>query len=224
MNINILMIEDDAELAGLLTDFLLKYNIKVQNYEDPYLGISALDIGKFDLLILDLSLPGMDGLDICKEVREKSNIPIIISSARSDVDDKIIGLMLGADDYLPKPYEPKELHARIVSVLRRYQKDGSKSKKEDVLKLDKDAMVIIFKDVHLDLTKAEYEILGYLIEKKNCAISRIELLNHSLSLDDEKESRSLDVIISRLRQKLGDNSKNPKYIHSIRGMGYRLQM
>lgn len=218
------MIEDDTELAGLLTNFLLKYNISVQNYEDPYLGISALDIGKFDLLILDLSLPGMDGLDICKEVREKSNIPIIISSARSDVDDKIVGLMLGADDYLPKPYEPKELYARIISVLRRYQIKDDKQEKDDVLKLDKDAMMITFEENPLELTKAEYEILSYLIEKKNCAISRIELLNNSLSLDDEKESRSLDVIVSRLRQKLGESSKSPKYIHSIRGMGYRLQM
>jgi len=217
------MIEDDAELAGLLTNFLLRYNIKVQNYEDPYLGISALDIGNFDLLILDLSLPGMDGLDICKEVREKSNIPIIISSARSDVDDKIIGLMLGADDYLPKPYEPKELHARIISVLRRYQNRDDKQQKEEVLKLDKDAMAVSFFGNNLDLTKAEYEILSHLIEKKNCAISRVELINHSVSLDDEKQSRSLDVIISRIRQKLGESSKNPKYIHSIRGIGYRLQ-
>ena len=224
MNIKILMIEDDAELAQLLSDFLLKYNILVENYEDPYLGISALDIGKYDLLLLDLSLPGMDGLDICKEVREKSTIPIIISSARSDVDDKILGLMLGADDYLPKPYEPKELYARITSVLRRYQKDLNTPEKKEILILNKDAMSIKFNEVVLHLTKAEYEILSYLIEKKNCAVSRVELINNSLSLDDEKESRSLDVIVSRLRQKLGESSKEPKYIHSIRGIGYRLQI
>jgi two-component system OmpR family response regulator len=224
MKIKILMIEDDAELAQLLSDFLLKYNIAVENYEDPYLGISALDIGKYDLLILDLSLPGMDGLDICKEVREKSTIPIIISSARSDVDDKILGLMLGADDYLPKPYEPKELHARIISVLRRYQKDLPEPEKKEALILDKNAMSVRFKGERLQLTKAEYEILSYLIEKKNCAVSRVELINNSLSLDDEKESRSLDVIVSRLRQKLGESSKEPKYIHSIRGIGYRLQI
>ena len=224
MNIKILTIEDDTELAQLLSDFLLRYNILVENYEDPYLGISALDIGKYDLLLLDLSLPGMDGLDICKEVREKSTIPIIISSARSDVDDKILGLMLGADDYLPKPYEPKELYARITSVLRRYQKDLNAPEKKEILILNKDAMSIKFNKVVLHLTKAEYEILSYLIEKKNCAVSRVELINNSLSLDDEKESRSLDVIVSRLRQKLGESSKEPKYIHSIRGVGYRLQI
>ena len=104
---NIAMIEDDIELAELLIDFLAKYNIKVANYDDPFLGLSALNINHYDLLILDLSLPGMDGIEICKEIRAKSNIPIIISSARSDLEDKIIGLSLGADDYLPKPYAPK---------------------------------------------------------------------------------------------------------------------
>ena len=218
------MIEDDTELANLLISFLSKYNINITNFEDPYLGISALNIEKYDLLILDLSLPGMDGLDICKEVREKSNIPIIISSARSDVDDKIIGLMLGADDYLPKPYEPKELYARIVSVLRRYKKEFTQDEEQSALRLDQKAMKIFFKDQPLTLTKAEYEILSYMVQKSNCAITRVELINHSLSLDDEKESRSLDVIISRIRQKLGESSKNPRYIHSIRGMGYRLQL
>ncbi len=224
MNIKIAMIEDDTELAYLLITYLSNYNISIKNYEDPYLGMSALNIEKFDLLILDLSLPGMDGLEICKEIREKSNIPIIISSARSDVDDKIIGLMLGADDYLPKPYEPKELYARIVSVLRRYKKEFMQKERKSVLELDAKAMKILFKNKPLNLTGAEFEILSYMIKKSNCALSRVELINQSLSLDDEKESRSLDVIISRIRQKLGENSKNPRYIHSIRGIGYRLQI
>ena len=98
MQPNLLMIEDDVELAEILCNFLKRYNITVTNYDDPYLGISALSLTKYDLLILDLSLPGMDGLEICKEVRTKSDIPIIISSARSDLEDKIVGLELGADD------------------------------------------------------------------------------------------------------------------------------
>lgn len=119
--INILMIEDDAEFASLLTHYLAKYNLKVTNYQDPYLGLSA-GVEKFDLLILDLTLPGMDGLEVCKEVVSKYDIPIIISSARSDLSDKVIGLQLGADDYLPKPYDPQEMYARIISLLRRYKK------------------------------------------------------------------------------------------------------
>ena len=119
--INILMIEDDAQFASLLTHYLAKYNLKVTNYQDPYLGLSA-GVEKFDLLILDLTLPGMDGLEVCKEVVSKYDIPIIISSARSDLSDKVIGLQLGADDYLPKPYDPQEMYARIISLLRRYKK------------------------------------------------------------------------------------------------------
>ena len=226
MQPNLLMIEDDVELAQILCDFLKRYNITVTNYDDPYLGISALSLTKYDLLILDLSLPGMDGLEICKEVRAKNDIPIIISSARSDLEDKIIGLELGADDYLPKPYEPKELYARIMSVLRRYKKSNSPHEEEALTcnLVDKEeAHSIYFNNVPLSLTPAEYEVLAHLIKKNNCVVSRAELINSSLSLNDENESRSLDVLISRIRTKLGESSKEPKMIHSVRGIGYRLQ-
>lgn len=224
MNPNILMIEDDVELAQILTDFLKRYNVHVENYDDPYLGISALSLKKYDLLILDLSLPGMDGLEICKEVRAKSDIPIIISSARSDVEDKIIGLELGADDYLPKPYEPKELYARIMSVLRRYKRSTNPQEKEKQtdLKLSENGADILFHDSVLNLTRAEFEVLAYMIKKDNCVIPRSELIGNAPSLNEESDSRSLDVLISRIRTKLGESSKEQKHIHSIRGIGYRL--
>ena len=119
--INILMIEDDPEFSLFLGEYLEKYNIKITNYEDPFLGLSA-NIANFDLLILDLTLPGIDGLEVCKQVADNYNIPIIISSARSDVTDKIMGLQIGADYYLPKPYDPKEMYAVIQSLLRRTKK------------------------------------------------------------------------------------------------------
>ncbi len=224
MQPTLLMIEDDVELALILCDFLKRYNIHVDSYEDPFLGISALSLKKYDLLILDLSLPGMDGLEICKEVRAKNDIPIIISSARSDLEDKIIGLELGADDYLPKPYEPKELYARIMSVLRRYKKSHLAHDEALTCKLvlKEEAHLILFEGSPLTLTPAEYEVLAHLIKKNNCVVSRAELLNNALSLDEENESRSLDVLISRIRTKLGESSKEPKMIHSIRGIGYRL--
>ncbi len=103
------MIEDDLELAEVLSLYLKQFNIEVTNYEEPFLALSSLKLQKFDLIILDLTLPGMDGLDVCKEIVEKFNIPIIISSARSDITDKVTALKLGADDYLPKPYDPREL-------------------------------------------------------------------------------------------------------------------
>ncbi|QEH07641.1 response regulator transcription factor [Sulfurospirillum multivorans] len=225
MQPNLIMIEDDVELAEILCNFLKRYNITVTNYDDPYLGISALSLIKYDLLILDLSLPGMDGLEICKEVRAKSDIPIIISSARSDLEDKIVGLELGADDYLPKPYEPKELYARIISVLRRYKKSNSVSEESSssTLILKEESHTIFFQGTPLTLTPAEYDVLTHLIKKNNCVVSRTELLNSALSLNEENESRSLDVLISRIRTKLGESSKEPKLIHSVRGIGYRLQ-
>jgi len=224
MNPNIIMIEDDEELAMILTNFLQRYNVTVENYEDPYLGISALNLKTYDLLILDLSLPGMDGLEICKEIREKNDIPIIISSARSDVEDKIIGLELGADDYLPKPYEPKELYARIMSVLRRYKLNSKSQNDTSVIKLNENNTNVLFHDNILTLTKAEFEVLSYLITKAGYIISRSELIGNAPSLNSQNESRSLDVLISRIRAKLGESSKNQKHIHSIRGVGYRLQL
>lgn len=224
MQPKLLMIEDDTELALILCDFLKRYNISVDSYEDPFIGISALSLNKYDLLILDLSLPGMDGLEICKEVRSKSDIPIIISSARSDLEDKIVGLELGADDYLPKPYEPKELYARIMSVLRRYKKSNHAGEEQHLCKLvlKEEAHLIYFENLPLSLTPAEYDVLAHLIKKNNCVVSRTELLNQALTLDEENESRSLDVLISRIRAKLGESSKEPRLIHSIRGIGYRL--
>lgn len=224
MNPNILMIEDDTELAQILTDFLKKYNVIVENFDDPFLGISALSLKPYDLLILDLSLPGMDGLEICKEVRTKSDIPIIISSARSDVEDKIIGLELGADDYLPKPYEPKELYARIMSVLRRYKRSNNplEEEKNCDIKLSVDSEYILFKGKELPLTRAEFEVLSYMLKKDGCVIPRSELIGSAPSLNEDSDSRSLDVLISRIRAKLGESSKEQKHIISIRGVGYRL--
>ncbi len=223
--INVLMIEDDTEFAEILGEYLAKYNIKITNYEDPYLGLSA-GIKNYDLLILDLTLPGIDGLDVCKEVVEKYNIPIIISSARSDISDKVIGLQIGADDYLPKPYDPKEMYARIQSLIRRYKKTNALNENVTYnssgdFRVDEKRHQIFLKNEPLNLTPAEYEILSYMIKQIGYSISREQLVYNCSSLKD-KGSKSLDVIMGRLRNKIGDSSKNPKYIHSVRGIGYKL--
>ena len=215
--INILMIEDDAEFAELLTEYLAQYDIKVTNFEDPYLGLSA-GVKKYDLLILDLTLPGMDGLEVCKEVVEKYDIPIIISSARSDINDKVEGLALGADDYLPKPYDPKEMYARITSLLRRYSKSSSGEivtpKSDFELKGD----TIYFKDEALTLTPAEFEVLSLLVKHQGITQSREQIINASGAMSMDSQGKSLDVIISKIRTKLGDN----KRIQAVRGVGYKL--
>ena len=220
--INVLMIEDDPEFAEILSEYLSQYNIKITNYEDPYLGLSA-GIKNYDLMILDLTLPGIDGLDVCREVVQKYDIPIIISSARSDVSDKVIGLQIGADDYLPKPYDPKEMYARIISLIRRYKKSSEPSNESvsTLFKVDEKRHQIFYDNEPLNLTPAEYEILSYLIQQHGFSVSREQLVHHCKSLKD-KGSKSLDVIIGRLRTKIGESSKTPKHIHSVRGIGYKL--
>jgi len=212
--INILMIEDDPEFAEILSEYLAQFDMKVTNYEDPFLGLSA-GVEKYDLIILDLTLPGMDGLEACEELGRKYNIPIIISSARSDISDKVESLRLGADDYLPKPYDPKELHARILSLLRRYNKEGKNSEPESDFVIKGDT--IYYKGNALQLTPAEFEILTQLVAKQGIALSREQLINASTTMSDSAQ-KSLDVIISKIRAKLGD----PKLIQAVRGVGYKL--
>ncbi len=216
--IKILMIEDDEEITLLLKKYLEQYGITIIGFTKPSSALNSLEIEKYDLIILDLSLPEMDGLDVCKKIRLKCNIPIIISSARSDLSDKVMGLELGADDYLPKPYEPRELVARVKSVLRRYASINSNSSE---FSINHDKMQIFKNNEVLDLTQAEYEILKLFIEKKEMVISREFIANNVEAIKWDSSDRSIDVIISRIRHKLNDNPKSPKYIKSIRGIGYK---
>lgn len=210
------MIEDDAEYASLLSDFLARYNLKVTNYQDPYLGLSA-GIEKYDLLILDLTLPGMDGLEVCKEVVSKYDIPIIISSARSDLSDKVTGLQLGADDYLPKPYDPQEMYARIVSLLRRYKKTHESSEPTFALMLDESKESVTLNGEAIDLTPAEFVVIRLLIKNRNATVSKEQILYDSEVFEYGSDG-SLAVIINRLRKKLGSKVN----IKTVRGVGYRL--
>ncbi len=215
--INILMIEDDAEFASLLTHYLAKYNLKVTNYQDPYLGLSA-GVEKFDLLILDLTLPGMDGLEVCKEVVSKYDIPIIISSARSDLSDKVIGLQLGADDYLPKPYDPQEMYARIISLLRRYKKINEiEDEPTYPLMLDAQKEEITLDGQELDLTPAEFVVLKLLIEQRGSTVSKEQIFYDSEVFQFGTDG-SLSVIMNRLRKKVGEGV----HIKTVRGVGYKL--
>lgn len=223
--IKILMIEDDTELAEILSEYLSKFDMKISVAEDPYIGISKLNLEHFNLLILDLTLPGMDGLEVCKEIRKKNNIPIIISSARHDLTDKVNAFEFGADDYLPKPYNPQELLVRIKSHIRRQNVNfevSSKQNEEKDLAVNDFEHIITFKGNTLNLTAAEYDILAYLIKKEGGAISREELIYNCNAINEDSTNKSIDVIIGRIRTKLGENPKEPVYIHAIRGVGYKL--
>jgi len=218
-----LIIEDDPELSLILTNYLTKYDMEVIGAEDPYIGLSLLTQHDFDLVILDLTLPGMDGLEMIPKIREHSSIPIIISSARDDITDKVIGLERGADDYMPKPYDPRELVTRIKTILRRtHINDKAKKKKDDTFKVDKTSRTIIFKDKLLDLTAAEFDVLSMLIAHKNGSVSREQLLYESEHIDDESSVKNIDVIISRIRHKIAKIDPDNIYIKPIRGVGYLL--
>ena len=222
--IKIAMIEDDLELAEVLSLYLKQFNIEVVNFEEPFLALSSLKLQKFDLLILDLTLPGMDGLDVCKRVVDEFNIPIIISSARSDISDKVTALKLGADDYLPKPYDPRELEIRIRTILRRFNK--SYEKEEPNIKktfiLDEEKKDITKDGNSIKLTAAEFEILSLFIKREGFIVSRDDIFENSDILNSDYESSgSLAVIINRIRHKIEDNQKDPKYLQTIRGMGYK---
>jgi two-component system OmpR family response regulator len=217
--IKILMIEDDLELAEILTEFLERYDFDVKTEDDPFKALSILKLESFDVVILDLTLPGMDGLEVCEAIRERQNIPIIISSARSDVTDKVKALELGADDYLPKPYDPRELEARIHSVLRRYEAktEAAEEAKSD-FKLDESAMQISYKGRVLELTNAEYGILAYMIKKEGMVVSREDIIHNVSAINEDSSNKSIDVMVGRIRNKLGDKS----LIESVRGIGYKL--
>ncbi|NLO16971.1 MAG: response regulator transcription factor [Arcobacter butzleri] len=219
----IVMIEDDMELAFMLTSYLKKFNINVTNYEDPFIGLSAISLKKYDLVILDLTLPGLDGLEVCKEIVKKYDIPIIISSARSDITDKVTALELGADDYLPKPYDPRELEVRIKTILRRYNlQEENNNTNNEIFKLDELKKEITKNGEFIKFTVAEYEVFSLFIQRKGFVISREEIFeNCSSLLGDEENSGSLAVIINRIRHKIEDDPKNPRYLQTIRGMGYR---
>ena len=214
--INILMIEDDPEFAELLSEYLSQFNIKITNFEDPYLGLSA-GVKKYDLMILDLTLPGMDGLEVCEEVVRKYDMPVIISSARSDISDKVKSFELGAYDYLPKPYDPKEMYARIMSILNRLNKgEGKASLPQSDFEIKGDT--IYFKGTALSLTPAEFEVLSLLVKNQGITQSREQIINTSGTMSIDSQGKSLDVIISKIRTKLNDN----KRIQAVRGVGYKL--
>lgn len=221
MTRQILMIEDDAELAEILSEYLQSHDMSVEIANDPFIGISLLNLKEFDLVILDLTLPGIDGLEVCKQIRTKHNVPIIISSARQDLTDKVNALDNGADDYLPKPYDPEELLARIRSHLRRMNPPASEEAKKDIV-LNEHEHNIYFKGESLNLTAAEYDILRLLLKKQGGVASREEIIYGCDSINEDSTNKSIDVMIGRIRTKLGESPKDAKYIHAVRGVGYRL--
>ncbi|MBI5543059.1 MAG: response regulator transcription factor [Deltaproteobacteria bacterium] len=217
----VLIIDDDEELNALLTEYLGRYGFVTATAAHPEEGLRAIKAQPPDILVLDVMLPGMDGFAVCRKVRETSRVPIVMLTARGDVPDRILGLELGADDYLPKPFEPRELVARLNAVLRRGPLAPPAERiRVGELELDVSARMASLQGRALCLTTAEFELLCLLVRHRGRVLSRERILDETRGLDWEAFDRSIDVLVSRLRHKLGDDSKNPGFIKTIWGRGY----
>jgi DNA-binding response OmpR family regulator len=217
----ILIIDDDEKLNRLLTDFLSEFGFKTLTATHPEDGLKQLSRKSPDLVILDVMLPGMDGFEVCKTIRQHSLVPIIMLTARGELMDKVVGLELGADDYLPKPFEPRELVARIHSVLRRTHKiDQTRPQSFDRLVIDVSRHIVKLDEKIVDLTTNEFAALVLLTGNPGKVFTRDEILQELRGIDCDAFNRSVDITMSRLRQKLNDDPKNPIFIKTVWGTGY----
>lgn len=216
----VLIIDDDERLNAVLTEYLGRFGFVVSAATRPGAGLRALKADPPDLLLLDVMLPEVDGLTVCRKIRETSQIPIIMLTARGDVADRIVGLELGADDYLPKPFEPRELVARIQAVLRRGSEGGLEVVRAGAVELNWTTRSAALAGRPLDLTTAELELLGFLMRHQGRVLSRERIIGGTHGINWEAYDRSIDVLVSRLRQKLGDDPRRPAFIRTVRGVGY----
>jgi len=218
----ILLIDDDEKLAGLLGSYFERFDLKLVSALRPSIGLEMLQTEKPDLVILDVMLPEQDGFEVCRTIRKTKSIPIIMLTARGEVTDRIVGLEIGADDYLPKPFEPRELVARIQNVLRRAASedvDSEELKFKDLM-LNTERRTVELDGSPLELTTMEFELLALFARNAGKAMSRDEILNGLRGIDAQIFSRSVDILVSRLRQKLNDTAKQPRFIKTVWGKGY----
>ena len=223
----ILIVEDELDLANLIKDYLEKEIYEVEICTEGDKAIEIFDKFKPSLVILDLMLPGMNGYEICQNIRIKSTIPILILSAKIDEFDKVKGLDLGADDYITKPFRPKELLARVNAQLRRSQVFN----KENIEIIEIENIRIYTKEYKvekdgrdLDLSRNEFELLVFLSKNPKQVFSREQLYERIWGFDSYGDLNTVTVTINRLRQKIEDNPKNPKYILTVWGVGYKFEI
>jgi len=219
----ILIIDDDVQLTELVDEFLTSQNYEIIIKHTPEKGLDYLAKKKADIIILDIMLPEMDGFQVLRKIRETLSTPIIMLTARGEVTDRIVGLELGADDYLPKPFEPRELLARIQSILRRSHSDagivGHVLFKG--LSVDKTRQEVILDDKVISLSTTEYEALLLFIEHATETLDREFLVENLRGISWQSYDRSVDVLVSRLRSKLGETPHNTRFIKTIHGVGYK---
>ena len=221
--IHALLIEDDRKLAALLIEFLGQNGVEAVLAQDGVQALQHLAAQKFDILLVDLMLPGMDGLPLSRKIRERWNTPLIMVTARGDDADKIVGLELGADDYLAKPFNPRELLARIRAVLRRAEPGEQAKFQSGGLLIDFAAREVLVDGARQTLTAHEFELLVALARNAGRVLTRDQLLEQMKGDQaDDAFDRSIDVHVSRLRQKIEPDPRHPRYVKTVRGAGYLL--
>ncbi len=219
----ILLIDDDKKLANLLEKYFAKFGLELVSESLPSEGIKTFRKISPDLVILDVMLPEMDGFEVCRLLRNESNVPIVMLTARGDVNDRVVGLEIGADDYLPKPFEPKELVARIENILSRINNKSQVA--DDLLTFGKltikpTSYEVMVSGKKIDLTTKEYTLLTLMTSSSGKVFSRDDIMNELSGIDSELFSRSVDILVSRLRNKL----KPLDYIQTVWGVGYKFEI
>ena len=221
----VLLVEDDLRLASLTREYLEGHGLAVVHVSDGRRGLEEAARGRFDAVLLDLMLPGKDGLEVCRDLRARSDVPILVLTARGEEADRVLGLELGADDYLAKPFSPRELLARIRAVVRRARGRAGPTR-ETVrvggLHVDPAARRVTLDGREVPLTGYEFALLEALARRAGRVLSREQLMELAKGSTEESFDRSIDVHVSRLRQKLGDDPKRPRLIKTVRGSGYLL--
>lgn len=224
MNELILVVDDDPKIVKLSRDYLENSGFRTLSATDGTTGLAMARQEKPDLVVLDLNLPGTDGLDVCRVIRRESNIPIIMLTARVEEMDRLIGLELGADDYITKPFSPRELVARVRAVLRRTQGNVQDSGiiRIGELVVDVQGLRVTRGDAIIELTRSEFSLLIVLAQHAGQAFSREQLVTRLYGDDYDGFSRSVDSHIKNLRQKIEEDPANPCYIQTVYGVGYRM--
>ena len=220
---NIFILDDDKELVKLLNEFLAEYKFKITSFYTPSDLFNALEHSKPDMLLLDIMLPEVDGFQVLRKIRETDDFPVIMLTAKGEVSDKVVGLELGADDYLPKPFEPRELLARIQSILRRVHHANSMIDllEFDGLAIDKLKEEVLLDNEKISLSTSEFEALLLFANNSNEVLDREFLVENLRGITWQTYDRSVDVLVSRLRNKLGETPNKTRFLKTIHGVGYK---
>lgn len=224
MNQTVLVVEDDPKIVNLLGLYLKREGFSVESAADGREALDAATRLRPNLIILDLMLPHVDGIEVCRRLRAASDVPILMLTARVDELDKLLGLSLGADDYVTKPFSPREVVARVKTILRRTTRERpSRMLRRGSLEMDLDRHRVTVDDAEVSLTPVEFKLLQALLESPERAFTREQLLNHIYAHHEAVTiDRAIDVHIGKVRQKLGDDPDHPRFIATVRGVGYKL--